>query len=142
MQGFLLFIWKFNLVLLCMAYDKDKIIAEILEIIPREEITQFDEICLFVEPSLRTLYEWSLHELHDIKEAIGKVKIGAKKKLRKNWKDSDNPTLQIAAFKLMASNEELEKLTLTKVTSENTTELKGGLIIELDDSNQPVTTKG
>ena len=124
-----------------MAYDKEKIIADILELIPKEEITQFDEITLFVEPSLRTLYEWQLHELQDIKEAINKVKIGSKKKLRKNWKDSDNPTLQIAAFKLMATVEELEALTLTKVNSESKTEISGGLIIELDDSNHPVTTK-
>ena len=124
-----------------MAYDKDKIIADILELIPKEEITQFDEITLFVEPSLRTLYEWQLHELQPIKEAINKVKIGSKKKLRKNWKDSDNPTLQIAAFKLMATVEELEALTLTKVNSESKTEISGGLIIELDDSNHPVTTK-
>ena len=125
-----------------MAYDKEKIIADILKLIPKEEITQFDEITLFVEPSLRTLYEWQLHELQPIKEAINKVKIGSKKKLRKNWKDSDNPTLQIAAFKLMATVEELEALTLTKVNSESKTEISGGLIIELDDSNHPVTTKG
>ena len=98
-----------------MAYDKDELIAKCIEAVKEKEITQFDELPLFVSASLRTLYYHELHELQDIKEAMDENRIRAKKQMRKNWRDSEAaPALQIAAYKLMATDEEFEKLTMTK----------------------------
>lgn len=101
-----------------MAYDKEELTAKCIEAIKTEDITQFDELSLFVGASLRTLYNYDLHELQDIKEAIELNKVKAKKQMRKNWKDSEAaPVLQIAAYKLMSNEAELERLTISKVNA-------------------------
>jgi hypothetical protein len=101
-----------------MAFDKDELIEKCLKAIKEEDITFFDEISLFVGASVKTLYNYDLHELQDIKDAIETNRVNAKKGMRKNWKDSEAaPVLQIAAYKLIATDEELDKLTISKVNA-------------------------
>lgn len=101
-----------------MAYDKEEIVGKALKAIEENNITFFDDICLYVEPSRATLYDWELDKLDTIKEALGKNKIRRKKKMRDKWEESDNATLQIAAYKLLAEPEEIERITVSKVQSE------------------------
>ena len=96
-------------------YDKAKIIEQALKAIEDEECVTIDEVAICLPISLRTFYDWGLHELQDIKDAINLQKVKVKKGLRRNWRKSDNPTLQIAEYKLSATDEELEKLTVSKV---------------------------
>jgi hypothetical protein len=98
-----------------MAYDRVKLEKQIIEAIEREELTFFSEIVLFVKPALSTLYEMELEKSETIKAALEANKLRQKAKMRKKWVDSDNATLQISAYKLIADNEELEKLTMNKV---------------------------
>ena len=101
-----------------MAYDKEDIINQCLEVITREECTTIEEVISHLPISKKTFYLWELHELHDIKEAVEQVKVSLKVKLKKNWrKDDAPPVLQISAFKLMANDSELEKLTMSKVNA-------------------------
>ena len=51
-------------------------------------------------------------------------KISSKIKLVNKWEDSDNPTLQIAAFKLMAEQEELQALSTNWQKNEHSGEIK------------------
>lgn len=98
-----------------MAYDKEEILQKCIKAIEEYKCTTFDEMSLYVEPSRETLYQWELHKSDIIKEAIGKQKIIAKSRMKKNWQDPEAaPALQIAAFKLMADDEELEKLVINK----------------------------
>jgi len=53
-------------------------------------------------------------ELETLKKNIENNKIAIKKHLRKRWKDSDNPTLQISLYKLLADENELARLSNTK----------------------------
>ena len=56
------------------------------------------------------------------KEIIENNKINQKRQLRKKWFDNDNATLQLALYKLIATNDERERLNTsynkTDVTSQ------------------------
>jgi hypothetical protein len=106
-----------------MAYDKSEIEQKAIEAIKDNELTFFDEICLFVEPSRATLYNLELDKLDSIKESLAKNKLKKKNKMRKKWEDSDNATLQISAYKLLATDEELEKLTVNNNKNQHSGEL-------------------
>ena len=106
-----------------MAYNQDEIIEKALKVIEDEECVTIDEVCLYLPISRITLYSWDVNKLNKLKEAIESQKIKQKKKMRRNWRNSDNATLQIAEFKLMANTDELETLTISKVKQDVKVEL-------------------
>lgn len=106
-----------------MAYNQDEIIEQALKVIEEEECVTIDEVCLYLPIGRNTLYSWELDKLNKLKEAIEGQKIKQKKKMRRNWRNSDNATLQIAEFKLMANVDELETLTISKVKQDVKVEL-------------------
>lgn len=116
-----------------MAYDKDDIEVQALKAIQEHDITFFDDICLYVEPSRATLYNLKLDELDTIKDALRKNKLRIKAKMRKNWQQHDSPVLQVAAYKLLADTEELAVLTMNKVQAEHTG--KDGAPIETENKH-------
>jgi hypothetical protein len=58
--------------------------------------------------------------------------------MRNRWIQSDQPTLQVAAYKLMANDEEFERLTLQQINSNNNTTLSGGITLEIDNDCEPI----
>ena len=107
-----------------MAYDKEKIYNEVLLAIDIHNLKHFEYIEGYVAPCTKTLYDLfpvDSDELHTIKRALDKNKINTKVKLVNNWEDSENPTLQIAAFKLIATQEERKTLSqnYTDITSKD-----------------------
>jgi len=101
-----------------MAYDREEILSQCLKVIEQEEVTTFEEMCLYIAPTRASLYDWGFDKLDTIKAAIDQNKVNAKAKLKRNWQKADAaPVLQIAAFKLMADDSELEKLTISKVNA-------------------------
>lgn len=96
-------------------YDKERLEQQIVGVIEKEELTFFTEISLYIPASERTLYNKDLQELQTIKEALEKNRLKHKQSMRRKWRDSDNATLQISAYKLLADDEELKKLTMNKV---------------------------
>lgn len=101
-------------------YDKDEILQKALQAIEVEECTTIDEVCLYLPISRATFYNYGLDKIDDIKHAIDNVKVRLKKGMKRNWHKSDNPTLQIAAFKLMANETEQDALNTSRVKQENT----------------------
>jgi hypothetical protein len=97
-----------------MAYDKETIEKEAIEVIRKEKLTFFTDLQIYLEASLATLYNHELEKLESIKRELAINRLSKKKKLRGKWEDSDNPALQIAAYKLMADEDELVKLTSNK----------------------------
>jgi hypothetical protein len=96
-------------------YDKDDILQKCLKAIEEHKCTTFDEMSLHIEATRQTLYNWGFDKLDNIKEAIAKQKVTAKSRMKKNWQREDAaPALQIAAFKLMADDEEFGKLITNK----------------------------
>jgi hypothetical protein len=116
-----------------MAYDREDLKRQALEIIDREEITTFNEIHLYMKAHRATLYTHEIDKDDDIKKAIEQQKVAIKKKMRRNWRNSDNATLQIAEFKLLSSDDELSRLNTQKVNADvNMTHKK--VIFESDES--------
>lgn len=91
-----------------------------MRVIREEKLTFFNDLSLFIEPTMSTLYEWEFEKSETIKAELGKNRLASKKKMRRKWEDSDNATLQLAAYKLIADKEELESLTVNKVDNRNT----------------------
>ena len=103
-----------------MAYDKDEILKKAIQVVADEECVTIEEVCLYLPISKVTFYAWKMNESNDLKEAIEDQKVKLKKGMRRNWRKSDNPALQIAEYKLMASDEEIEKITVSKVKQDTT----------------------
>jgi hypothetical protein len=99
-------------------YDQETELENVMKAIEDESICFFEDIELFVGPSKRAMQGWGFHELPAIKDALAKNKVRRKIKMRRKWEDSDNATLQIAAYKLIAEPEEIERITMSKVTNE------------------------
>jgi hypothetical protein len=115
-----------------MAYDKEDIIRQALEVIVREQCVTVAEVAIYLPISLRTFYNWELQDLQAIKDAVEGEKLKVKAKLRRNWRNSDNPTLQIAEFKLASTDAELERLAMSKVKQETTMTVKPSVSIAFD----------
>ena len=60
--------------------------------------------------SRKTFYDHELHKSDNIKKAIDDNKIKTCQSLKKKWFESDNPTLQIALFKTICSDDNLRRL--------------------------------
>jgi len=97
-----------------MAYRKQELIDMSIKAIKKHSLKKMTHIPAYLPCDRSTFYNYKLEILDDIKEELYKNKINSKIKLSDKWEDSDNPTLQIAAYKLMADEDELIKLTSSK----------------------------
>jgi hypothetical protein len=109
-------------------YATEELVKLSLKAIEEQECVTIEELSLYLPCSLGTIYSHDLHELKEIKEAINKQKVAVKKKMRRNWRNSENSTLQIAEFKLICSDDELDRLNTQRVNT-NLTVNKPGIAI-------------
>ena len=114
-----------------MAYNKDEILQKALSAIDNEECVTIEEVLLFLPIATSTFYAWEMEKSEDLKDALNAMKVKLKKKMRRNWRNSDNATLQIAEFKLISSDEERDKLNTQKVQQDNTHSCKDKPTINL-----------
>lgn len=98
--------------------SREEYLAIALEAIPREQCVNIQEVLLYMPIGSSRFYALELEKEESIKAAIELEKSKVKQKLRKNWRGSDNPTLQIAEFKLCALEQELEVLSTNRVKAE------------------------
>lgn len=99
-----------------MAYDKDKILQQLLDNIQADEdITTFEDAAITVAPTRQALYLWGFDKIDTIKEAIEKNKVKVKKNLRKQWRYTENATLQLALYKLLSTPDELRSLSMQAI---------------------------
>ena len=108
-----------------MAYSKKELEKQALDVIKKNKLTWHDEIIAFLPCTKSTYYNKKLHELDSLKDAILQNRLEMKAKLKKKWFESDNPTLSIALMKLIANDEEWDKLNTQK--SKNQTETTGSI---------------
>lgn len=105
-----------------MAYVKEDILQRAKAVIVEQELTTIPEVCSYIPCDESTLYsteDWKIEVLEPIKRELDTMKVSLKAKLKKNWRKEDsNATLQIAAFKLMATDDELAALNTSKVQTE------------------------
>ena len=91
---------------------------EILEIIKTKFLTKITQIFTYYSGcSERTFYNNNLHEMQTIKKALQDNRTKACQSLLAKWLNSDNPTLQMAAYKILCEDEDRKKLSMTYTDS-------------------------
>jgi hypothetical protein len=103
---------------LIVAYDRGKVYEKALADIEEHKLFFIEDVLSYCGCSKPTFYDFfkvGSNELNTIKEALDKNKTEVKVSMRSKWYKSDNPTLQVALMKIIASDEEAHRLNGTKV---------------------------
>lgn len=114
-----------------MAYDEKEILRKALKVISDEDVTDLTDLALVLGISRDWLYDHGFDKNNAIKDAIETTKRRLMRKLRRKWRESDNATLQIAEARLLSTDEELERLTINKVKTDNTHTIKMPSVLEV-----------
>lgn len=105
-----------------MAYDRLKIFEQAKEVIVKHKLFFVEDIVAFIPCSKQTFYEFfpvQSDELDSLKMLLETNRTTLKVSMRSKWYTSNAPALQMALMKLIATPEELKKLSMTFVESEN-----------------------
>ena len=109
-----------------MAYDRKKIFEQAKEMIVKHKLFFMDEVPDFLPCGRSTFYDYfpdGSDELDTLKSLISINKTQVKTSMRSKWYTSNAPALQLALMKLIATPEELKKLSMQFVESDNNTKL-------------------
>ena len=120
-----------------MAYDKQKIFDQAKEMIVKHKLFFIDDIVAFLPISSSTFYAWELEKSEELKELLNQNRTELKVSMRSKWYKSNAPALQMALMKLIANPEELRKLSMQFVESENTNKNTNFDIKELVSFDKP-----
>jgi hypothetical protein len=97
----------------------------ILEIVIKQKIMRIQHIFShYTDLRSAQFYNLELDKSESIKDAISKNKTKAVSYMLNKWIASENPTLQISAFKVLCDDDERKKLSMQFMESDNKHELK------------------
>jgi hypothetical protein len=122
-----------------MAYDRKKIFEQAKEVIVKHKLFFVDDIVAFLPCSKQTFYDFfpvNSDQLDELKALLETNRTTLKVSMRSKWYTSNAPALQMALMKLIATPEELKKLSMQFVESEN----KNTNIISLGNGINPNET--
>jgi hypothetical protein len=122
-----------------MAYDKNKIFEQAKEVIVKHKLFFVEDIVVFLPCAKPTFYDFfppDSNELNELKVLLETNRTTLKVSMRSKWYTSNAPALQMALMKLIATPEELKKLSMQFVESEN----KNTNIISLGNGINPNET--
>lgn len=98
---------------------------EIVDIISKHKVMKIQHIFQhYFDLKSAQFYNLELEKSESIKEAINLNRTKAVSYMINKWIDSENPTLQISAFKVLCDDDERKKLSMQFMESENKHELK------------------
>ena len=106
-----------------MAYKTEELEKKALAAIKRHKLMFIEHIVAYLPCDKSTFYSHKLHESHDIKKAVESMRVSRKTKMLSGWIDSDVPSLQIAAMKMISEEHEAHRLNGTKTEVKH----KGGI---------------
>ena len=94
---------------------KEEIYDKCVELLENDKnsIRYIDELVAYLPICRTTFYDYfkvNSNKLNTIKELIDNNKVKVKSDLRRKWETSDNATLQMGAYKLLANEDELDRL--------------------------------
>ena len=119
-----------------MAYDKQKIFEQAKEMIVKHKLFFIDDIIAFLPIAKSTFYEWKMEQSDELKALLEKNRIELKVSMRSKWYTSNAPALQMALMKLIATPEELRKLSMNhQVTEEVEKPIFKELDLDVTDNN-------
>ena len=105
-----------------MAYDRIKIFEQAKEMIVKHKLFFVEDIVAFLPCAKPTFYDFfppDSNELNELKELLEQNRTTLKVSMRSKWYTSNAPALQMALMKLIATPEELKKLSMQFIESEN-----------------------
>jgi hypothetical protein len=105
-----------------MAYDKKKIFNQAKEMIVKHKLFFIEDIVAFIPCSKNYFYDHFPVNSNEYDELKGMLEINRtelKVSMRSKWYKSNAPALQMALMKLIATPEELKKLSMQYIESEN-----------------------
>ena len=120
-----------------MANDKKKILEQAKEMIVKNKLFFIEDIVAYIPISKPTFYDYypvGSDEFNELKGLLETNRTTLKVSMRSKWYTSNAPALQMALMKLIATPEELKKLSMTFVESENTNRNENFDISKLYDS--------
>ena len=113
-----------------MAYDRNKIFEQAKEAIVKNKLFFIEDIVAFLPCDKTTFYrffEVNCNEYNALKELLETNKTNVKVAMRSKWYKSDNPTLQVALMKIIATDDEAHRLNGSKS------------IVSLEGGEKPIT---
>jgi len=111
-----------------MAYDKKELEKKALIAIEKHKLMFMDHIVAFLPCSKTTFYDLQLNQSDSIKKAVEEMRVSKKTKMLSNWIDSETPSLQIAAMKLISEEHEAHRLNGTRQEIKHDGGIKSTLI--------------
>lgn len=97
-----------------MGMSRQLKVGEVVDLIRNNQAIIFiADLCLALQVSRQTLYNYfpgGSSELAQITNALGHNRTALKIAMRQKWYNSDNPTVQIALYKLAADDDERKAL--------------------------------
>ena len=103
-------------------YSKEQLFKKAKDLIKEKELYFIEDIVAYLPISKTTFYNYfkkDSDELNELKEELDLNRISLKIKMRSKWYKSNSPALQMALMKLIANEDELRKLAMQFVKSEN-----------------------
>jgi hypothetical protein len=110
-----------------MAYDKNKIFEQAKEVTVKHKLFFIEDIVAFLPCSKNYFYDHfppDSNEYDELKGLLETNRTTLKVSMRSKWYTSNAPALQMALMKLIATPEELKKLSMQFIESENTNTIK------------------
>ena len=117
-----------------MAYDRNKVFEQAKEVIVKHKLFFVDDIVAFLPCSKPTFYDFfppDSNQLNELKELLEQNRVTLKVSMRSKWYTSNAPALQMALMKLIATPEELRKLSMQFIESENNTKINNNIQVEI-----------
>jgi len=112
-----------------MAYNKEEIYKETLELIEEHKLYFIEDIVSFLPCSKQTFYDFypiDSDEMDVIKKQLSKNKVNTKVQIRRKLEDGKSAAELLAMYKLIGTEEERKRLSSTYIDhSSGGKELKG-----------------
>ena len=123
-----------------MAYDKNKIFEQAKEVTVKHKLFFIEDIVAFLPCSKNYFYDHfppDSNEYDELKALLDTNRTTLKVSMRSKWYTSNAPALQMALMKLIATPEELRKLSMQYVESENVnTNTNTSITVEIVNQNE------
>ena len=113
-----------------MAYDRVKIFEQAKEVTVKNKLFFIEDVVAYLPIAKKTYYEYfpiDSDESNALKELLETNKTNVKVAMRSKWYKSDNPTLQVALMKIIATDDEAHRLNGSKS------------IVSLEGGEKPIT---
>lgn len=99
-----------------MAHDRKEKFKLAKEMIVKNKLFFLDDVFAFIGINKSTFYDWwpiDSNESNELKQMLETNRIEIKSSMRSKWYKSDAPALQMALMKLICTDDERKKLSMT-----------------------------